>query len=67
DLATMRTPDHDRFELWLRDMLSKAIGRNAAAQPLIVSASAGDGHPAVCVVVCRPAARPVFLTQPKDG
>ncbi|MFX5793851.1 ATP-binding protein, partial [Acinetobacter baumannii] len=33
DLATMRTPDHDRFELWLRDMLSKAIGRDAAAQP----------------------------------
>jgi hypothetical protein len=67
DLATMRTPDHDRFELWLRDMLSKAIGRNAAAQPRIVFALPGDGHPAVCVVACRPAARPVFLTQPKDG
>ncbi|RWR21990.1 ATP-binding protein [Microbacterium enclense] len=67
DMATMRTPDHDRFELWLRDMLSKAIGRNAAAQPRIVFASPGDGTPIVCVVVCRPAPRPVYLTQPKDG
>jgi hypothetical protein len=67
DLATLRTPDHDRFELWLRDMLSRAIGRNAAAQPRIVFATADEGGPAVCVVVCRPAPRPVFLTQPKDG
>ncbi len=36
DLATLRTPDHDRFELWLRDMLSTALGRNAAALPRIV-------------------------------
>lgn len=67
DMATLRTPDHDRFELWLRDMLSTALGRNAAAQPRIVFASPGEGAPAVCVVVCRPAPRPVFLTQPKDG
>jgi hypothetical protein len=67
DMATLRTPDHDRFELWLRDMLSTALGRNAAAQPRIVFASPGEGAPAVCVVVCRPAPKPVFLTQPKDG
>ncbi len=67
DMATMRTPDHDRFELWLRDMLSTALGRNAAAQPRIVFASPGDGTTTVCVVVCRPAPRPVYLTQPKDG
>ena len=67
DLATLRTADHDRFELWLRDMLSTALGRNAAAQPRIVFAAPGPELPAVCVVVCRPAPRPVFLTQPKDG
>ncbi|MBT9606266.1 ATP-binding protein [Microbacterium sp.] len=67
DLATLRTPDHDRFELWLRDMLSTALGRNAAAQPRIVFAAPAEGQPHVCVVVCRPAPRPVFLTQPKDG
>ena len=61
DLATLRTPDHDRFELWMRDMLSKSLGRTAAAQPRIVFAEG------VCVIVCRPAARPVYLTQPKDG
>lgn len=67
DLTTLRTPDHDRFELWLRDMLSTALGRTSAAQPRIVFASPGEGRPPVCIVVCRPAPRPVFLTQPKDG
>lgn len=65
DLATMRTADHDRFELWLRDMLSKALGRNAAALPRI-RFGAPDAA-SVCVVQCRPSPQPVFLTQPKDG
>lgn len=66
DLSTLRTADHDRFELWLRDMLSQTLGRNAAAQPRIVFGHAGEG-PAVCVIQCRPSSRPVYLTQPKDG
>lgn len=65
DLATMRTADHDRFELWLRDMLAKTLGRNAAALPQIWFPSPG-GVP-VCVVQCRPSPKPVFLIQPKDG
>ncbi|MEV7693843.1 ATP-binding protein [Microbacterium sp. NPDC089189] len=66
DLATLRTPDHDRFELWLRDMLSTSLGRNAAALPRI-RFGAAPGGATVCVVQCRPAAKPVFLTAPKDG
>lgn len=66
DLQTLRTPDHDRFELWLRDMLSTSLGRNAAALPRIRFGTAGDGV-VVCLVQCRPAGKPVFVTQPKDG
>lgn len=66
DLTTLRTADHDRFELWLRDMLSTALGRNAAALPRIVFVTTASGS-AVCVIACRPSPRPVFLTQPKDG
>jgi hypothetical protein len=65
DLATLRTPDHDRFELWLRDLLSTLLGRNAAALPHIQFASADAGT--VCVLNCPPSPKPVFLTAPRDG
>lgn len=66
DLATLRTPDHDRFELWLRDMLSTLLGRPAAALPRIRFAPAASGV-MVCAVQCPPSPRPVYLTQSKDG
>ncbi|MFV0373415.1 helix-turn-helix domain-containing protein [Microbacterium sp.] len=62
DLATLRTPDHDRFELWLRDLLSTTLGRNAAALPGIRFA-APDGGAAVCAVVVPRSSKPVFLTH----
>lgn len=66
DLATLRVADHDRFELWLRDLLSTMLGRNAAAQPVIRFARATNGAD-VCTVACPPSPRPVFLSQAKDG
>ncbi|MDQ1129409.1 helix-turn-helix domain-containing protein [Microbacterium sp. SORGH_AS_0888] len=67
DFATLRTADEDRFELWLRDMLSQTLGRNAAALPRIRFVPVGERDALVCVVQCRPAMGPVYLTQPKNG
>lgn len=66
DLATLRTPDHDRFELWLRDLLSTLLGRNAAALPHIQFARIPDAG-TVCALNCPPSPKPVFLTAPRDG
>lgn len=65
DLATLRTPDHDRFELWLRDLLSTLLGRNAAALPRLQFAVVEGAM--VCAVICPPSPKPVFLTVAKDG
>lgn len=65
DLATLRTPDHDRFELWLRDLLSTLLGRNAAALPRL-QFTVVEGA-TVCAVICPPSPKPVFLTVAKDG
>lgn len=61
DFATLREPDADRFELWLRDMLSTTLGKNAAALPRIRFAVI-DGR-TVCAVGCPRSPEPVFLTQ----
>ncbi len=61
DYATLRTPDADRFELWLRDMLSTSLGKNAAALPTIRFAEV-DGR-SVCAVRCPRAGEPVFVAQ----
>ena len=66
DLATLRTPDHDRFELWLRDLLSTLLGRNAAALPHIQFATIPDAG-TVCALNCPASPKPVFLTAPRDG
>lgn len=66
DLSTLRTPDIDRYELWLRDMLSNLLGRNAAALPIVRFPAAPNGE-VVCAIICPPAPRPVFVTHAKDG
>lgn len=66
DLATLRTPDHDRFELWLRDLLSALVGRNAAALPHVQFVTIPDAG-TVCALNCPPSSKPVFLTSPRDG
>lgn len=61
DLATLREPDADRFELWLRDLLQTTLGKNAAALPRIRFAEI-DGR-TVCAVRCPRSPEPVFLSQ----
>lgn len=47
DFATLKSPDADRFELWLRDLLSTTMGANAANLVAIDFATVpgGDGGP----------------------
>ncbi|WP_292685141.1 MULTISPECIES: RNA-binding domain-containing protein [unclassified Microbacterium] len=61
DYATLRTPDADRFELWLRDLLTASLGKNAATLPKIRFARI-DGKE-VCAVRCPRSPEPVFLAQ----
>lgn len=61
DYATLRTPDADRFELWLRDLLTSTLGKNAAALPRIRFGEI-DGVE-VCAVRCPRSPEPVFLAQ----
>lgn len=42
DYATLKTPDADRFELWIRDLWGQRLGTNAAALPLLDFAEATD-------------------------
>jgi hypothetical protein len=67
DLATMKAPDLDRYELWLRDLLTTTMGQNAAALVRIefVEVSTADQVRPVCVVSARPSPRPVYLESGK--
>jgi hypothetical protein len=65
DLAVMKEPDHDRYQLWLVDHLQRTLGKPAVAFVTIEFESyAGE-----CVVVITVAQsdRPVFLDAPKGG
>lgn len=70
DYATLKVPDADRFELWLRDLLTTSLGQNAAADVgiAIEDVDAGDG-PAlpVCRLTCAPSPRPVYLRTGKSA
>lgn len=64
DFGTLKTPDADRFELWLRDLFTTSLGQNAAALVEVGFADlpGADGTAvAVCRVTCRPSPRPVYL------
>ena len=70
DYATLKSPDADRFELWIRDLWGQRLGTNAAALPSIDFAPATDpqeGYEAqeVCRVTVPPSPRPVYLLGPK--
>jgi hypothetical protein len=70
DLATMKAPDVDRYELWLRDLLTTCLGQNAAAAVGIEFPSVADEADAlvtVCRVTCRPSPRPVYLRAGKGA
>ena len=70
DYATLKTPDADRFELWIRDLWGQRLGTNAAALPILDFCEATDpqdgyGPQEVCRVTIPPAAVPVYLRGPK--
>ena len=69
DFSVVKSPDPDRFELWLRDFLATTLGQTAAVQPIIdftqVSVDGTSTH--VCRVTCPTSPRPVFLRPGKGG
>ena len=54
DYATLKQPDADRFELWLRGMWRTRMGTNAAALPQVDFAPTPDGTAEVCRVTAPP-------------
>ena len=73
DLAIMKAPDPDRFELWLRDFLSTVLGPNAAALPVVdfaripVGDEGGATERLVCRVTCPASPRPVYVRPAKGN
>ncbi|MGK2316719.1 AlbA family DNA-binding domain-containing protein [Gordonia rhizosphera] len=68
DFATLKVPDADRFELWLRDLFTTALGQNAAAAigVAVETVRAAGGPAPVCRVTCSPSPRPVYLRTGKS-
>lgn len=70
DLDTMKAPDLDRYELWLRDLLTTTLGQNPAALVRIEFPTAADADKVdrpVCLVSVRPSPRPVYLMPGKSA
>lgn len=70
DLATMKAPDHDRFQLWLRDLLTTTLGPNGAALVTVEFERLPDGEGVahdVCRVTAAASPRPVFLRPNKNA
>ncbi len=63
DLKFMKAPDLDRYELWLRDPLTKTLGTSATAG-VEVTFPRLQGQP-VCHVRVAASSRPVFLSPGK--
>lgn len=78
DLATLKTPDLDRYELWLRDLLTTALGMTAAtavgvdfADPAaetdpVVATDEIDGDQMVCRIQVPASAQPVYLLPTRN-
>lgn len=68
DFSLVKRPDTDRYELWLRDLLSTTLGQNAAALPVIDFAPVDvDGTPTyLCRLSCPNSPRPVFLEPARN-
>ena len=65
DYTTLKQPDADRFELWLRGMWRTRMGTNAAALPQVDFAPTPDGTAEVCRVTAPPSPLPVYLKPAK--
>ena len=64
DFSLMKRPDADRFELWLRDYLTRVIGAATTAD-LEVDFPSVSGNE-ICLIRVAKSSRPVFLT-PRKG
>ncbi|MFT4394629.1 helix-turn-helix domain-containing protein [Gordonia lacunae] len=71
DFATLKVPDADRFELWLRDLLTTTLGQNTAAAVGItveaVTRTTASAAVPVCRLTCSPSPRPVYLRAGKNA
>lgn len=64
DFALVKFPDPDRYELWLRDWITRALGATVAATLDVEFVRTDDKD--VCLVTVAAATRPVFLYPGKD-
>ncbi len=62
DLALMKEPDLDRYELWLTDLLERCLGKPAVANVRVGFEPAANRD--VCRVEVSAAPTPVFLDEP---
>jgi len=62
DLALMKEPDLDRYELWLTDFLERCLGKPAVANVRVSFELVGNSH--VCRVDVAASPAPVFLDEP---
>ncbi|WP_420120718.1 helix-turn-helix domain-containing protein [Nakamurella sp.] len=69
DFAVVKSPDPDRYELWLRDLLATTLGQPAAVQVVIdfTPVTVDGSETYVCRVTCPASPRPVFLRPGKGG
>lgn len=69
DFAVVKSPDTDRYELWLRDFLGSTLGQNSATLPAIdFTPVVVDDQPTfICRVSCPASPRPVFVRPPKGA
>lgn len=69
DFAVVKSPDPDRFELWLRDLLATTLGQPAAVQAVVdfTPVTVDDAATYVCRITCPASPRPVFLRPGKGG
>lgn len=69
DFAVVKSPDPDRYELWLRDLLATTLGQPAAVQAVVdfTPVTVDDAATYVCRITCPASPRPVFLRPGKGG
>ncbi len=69
DFTVVKSPDPDRFELWLRDFLATTLGQTAAAQTIVdfTPVTVDDAQTFICRITCPASPRPVYLRPGKGG
>jgi len=63
DLAVMKTPDVDRYQLWLTDHMQTSLGKAAVTFVTVTFEVAGSVE--ICRIEVAPAEMPIFLNEPK--